>query len=45
MRAMKKIGDRRAIEDAGLDQPPAQHLHAAVVAVGVVLGGVVDQLR
>ena len=37
-------GDAARIVDAGLHQPPAQHLHVLVVCRPVMLGRVLDQL-
>ena len=36
-------GDAARVVDAGLHQPPAQHLHIFVVGLGIMFGGVVDQ--
>ena len=40
----EKERDPARIVDAGLDQPPPQHLHVLVVGRGIVLGGVFDEL-
>ena len=43
VRPMKKKATPREVVDAGLDQPPAQHLHVFFVGFRVVLGGVFDE--